>query len=77
MSDKTMTFEESMVRLDAIVKELEKGEASLDASLTLFEEGTALIKNCGQMLDLAEQKVVKFRKGPDGQPQELPFDAED
>jgi exodeoxyribonuclease VII small subunit len=77
MSDKKLTFEESMARLDAIVKELEKGEASLDASLSLFEEGTSLIKYCGQMLDLAEQKVVKLRKGPDGQPQELPFEAED
>ena len=77
MADKKMTFEESIARLDEIVRALEKGDATLDASLSLFEEGTALIKSCGQMLDTAEQKVVKLRKGPDGLPQELPFDTEE
>jgi len=37
------TFEENMLRLEAIVAQLEKGEAPLDESLKLFEEGTKLI----------------------------------
>ena len=45
--------------------------------MKLFEEGTGLIRSCGEMLDSAEQKVVRLRKGPDGAPEELPFDAED
>ena len=44
--------------------------------MSLFEEGTALIKSCGAMLDEAEQKVVMLKKGADGEPVELPFDAE-
>ena len=36
----------------------------------------ALIRRCGAMLDEAEQKVVKLKKGPDRQPQELPFEEE-
>ena len=51
--------------------------AALEQSLALFEEGTALIRNCGKMLDDAEQKVVKLRKGEDGAPVELPFDEEE
>ena len=34
------------------------------------------VANLGKMLDEAEQKVVMLRKGADGAPIELPFDAE-
>lgn len=71
-----MNFEQSLKRLDEIVKNLEKGDVSLSESMSLFEEGTALIKNCGKLLDEAEQKVVMLKKGPDGEPLELPFDVE-
>ena len=69
-----LTFEESAARIDEIVKLLEKGDAPLDQSLTLFEEGAKLIKNCGKMLDKAEQTVVRLQKGADGEPEELVFD---
>lgn len=77
MAEKTPGFEQSIARLEAIVKSLEKGDAPLDQSLALFEEGTELIRICGRMLDDAEQKVVKLRKGPDGAPEELPFDEDE
>ena len=76
MSDKKETFEQMLTRLDEIVRHLEKGDLPLDDSLSLFEEGTDLIRSCGTMLDEAEQKVVKLKKGPDRQPQELPFEEE-
>lgn len=59
MSDKTkdITFEEAMARLEEIVKYLESGNAPLDKSLEVFEEGVALVKLCNQKLDSAEQKV--------------------
>lgn len=74
--EKKLTFEEAMARLDEIVNALERGDAPLEASLTLFEEGTALIKSCGTLLDTAEQKVVKLQKGSDGEPIESLFDVE-
>ncbi len=76
MSDK-LSFEQSITRLDEIVKLLEKGDAPLSDSLKLFEEGTALISNCDAMLNEAEQMVVKLKKGPDGVPIELPFEDKD
>ena len=76
MSDKKETFEQMLTRLDEIVRHLEKGDLPLDDSLSLFEVGTGLIRRCGTMLDEAEQKVVKLKKGPDRQPQELPFEEE-
>jgi len=76
MASKKLTFEQSLARLDEIVRHLEKGDLPLADSLKLFEEGTALIANCGKMLDEAEQKVVKLKKGPDREPIELPFEEE-
>lgn len=74
MDNKDMSFEASIKRLDEIVKLLEKGDAPLTESLKLFEEGTELIGNCDKLLNEAEQKVVKLRKGQDGEPEELPFE---
>ncbi len=71
-----LSFEQAIGRIDEIVKALEKGDAPLEESLTLFEEGTALIKRCSKQLDEAEQKVAALRKGEDGSPEEVPFDAE-
>ena len=73
MAKDKMSFEDSVKRLDEIVKLLERGDAPLSESLKLFEEGTSLISNCDTLLNEAEQKVVKLRKGKDGEPEELPF----
>lgn len=70
-----MSFEQALARIDDIVKTLEKGDAPLEQSLSLFEEGTKLIKFCGKLLDSAEQKVVRVQKGADGAPEEKPLDA--
>ena len=46
MAEKKRSFEESMARLEEIVTQLEKGEAPLEESLKLFEEGTGLVRLC-------------------------------
>ena len=71
------TFEENMARLEEIVALLEKGDAQLSQSLSLFEEGTKLIAACSKELDQAEQKVGKLMKGPDGAPIENEFASEE
>ena len=57
-----LRFEDALVRLEEIVRHL------------LYEEGTGLIKACSKMLDQAEQKVVKLKKGPDRSPIETDFE---
>lgn len=76
MAEKKLNFEKSVARLDEIVKRLENGELPLDEAMKYFEEGTALIASCTKMLDEAEQKVVKLKKGPDREPVEMPFEDE-
>ena len=74
MAAKKKSFEESLARLGEVVRTLERGDAPLADSLKLFEEGAGLVTSCTRALDEAEQRVVKLRKGPDGEPQELPFE---
>ncbi len=77
MATKKKSFEESIAELEGIVQKLEQGEAPLAESMALFEKGTALVKTCTRMLDEAEQKVLKIRQGPQGEPEAVPFDGED
>ena len=55
--DENMTFEAAMARLEEIVRLLESGNAPLDVSLSLYEEGVALVRLCNTRLDHAEQRV--------------------
>ena len=63
-----MTFEQSMQRLEQIVRTLERGDAQLDESLKLFQEGTELVRSCGKLLDEAELQVKKVMTAADGSP---------
>lgn len=73
MPEKSKNFETSMERLEAIVRQLEQGNAPLEESLKLFQEGTALVQACTKMLDGAEQEIVKLMKTADGTPAETEY----
>lgn len=65
MADKKeYTFEGALARLEEIVRLLDGGKTPLDESLTLYEEGVALVRLCCDRLDAAEQKVKLLK--PDG-----------
>lgn len=68
MNEKNMTFEQSMQRLEQIVRALERGDVQLDESLKLFQEGTELVRSCSKLLDQAELQVQKVMTAPDGSP---------
>ena len=72
--ERKMTFEQSIARLEQIVKAMDRGEVPLDESLKLFQEGTELVRACEKMLDDAEQQVVKISTAADGSPVEEKFD---
>lgn len=73
MSEQSKSFEQSIDRLDAIVRSLEQGNVPLEQALKLFQEGTDLVKNCDEMLTKAELEVVKLMKGADGAPVETEY----
>lgn len=72
-----MSFEEALARLEAIVRMLESGGAALDESLTVFEEGIALVKMCNEKLESAEQKIKLLTKAEDGTASEIPYKPAD
>ena len=77
MNEKNATFEQNMTRLEQIVRTLERGDAPLEESLKLFEEGTGLVRSCSKLLDEAELQVKKVMVGPDGAPVEGAFTDEE
>ena len=73
MNPDNMTFEASMQRLEQIVRTMERGDAPLEESLKLFQEGTELVRSCSKLLEVAELQVKKIMTAPDGSPVEEVF----
>ena len=68
MSKQSKTFEESMSRLEQIVRAMEQGDVALEESLKLFQEGTELVRSCSKLLDDAQLQIQKVMTDPDGSP---------
>lgn len=57
-----INFEENMKQLEQIANELEKGDLDLDTSVKKFEEGMKISKECSEILEKAEKKIVMLIK---------------
>lgn len=68
MSKAKQSFEENMRQLEQIVRAMERGDAKLDDSLKLFQEGTQLVRECAKLLDAAELQIKKVMTAADGSP---------
>lgn len=71
-----MNFEEAMEALEKIATELEKGDLSLEESVTKFEEGIALSKKCSDIIEKAEKKITILLQ-KDGKLEEENFTVEE
>ncbi|MEK7322722.1 MAG: exodeoxyribonuclease VII small subunit [Pseudomonadota bacterium] len=72
----TAPFEAALKELETLVEKMERGDLSLEESLSDFERGVALTRQCQQALRDAEQKVeILLEK--DGQATVQPFTNED
>ncbi|MBX8608992.1 exodeoxyribonuclease VII small subunit [Pseudomonas cichorii] len=70
-----LDFEQSLTDLQTLVERLENGELSLEDSLTTFEQGVRLTRDCQNALAQAEQKVQVLLER-DGELAEEPFEAD-
>lgn len=59
---KENTFENSLKRLQEISDILERGDAGLEDSINLYEEGIKLANFCFSTLKDAELKVTELKK---------------
>ena len=55
--NKSGSFEASLERLNAIVRELESEGVDLERSVALFKEGRTLVARCEDLLKAAEQTL--------------------
>lgn len=55
---KKADFNQSLARLEEIVKILERGDCPLEQSIELFEEGVKLSKHCNKTLENARQRIL-------------------
>jgi len=60
--EEELTFEESLIKLETIVKELENGSVALDDAINKFTEAMNLSKTCNEKLKNAEENVNKILK---------------
>lgn len=58
--NKEVNFEESLSKLEVIVKELENGEVSLDDAIEKFNEAMKLVKICDDKLKSAQDNISKI-----------------
>ena len=69
-------FEKNMSDLENIVTELEKGDLNLDESISKFEEGIKISKQCNKILEDAEKKITILLE-KDGEVKEENFVSEE
>ena len=58
--DTPFQFEAALTELNTLVEQMEQGNISLEDSLTCFEKGINLTRQCQKALSQAEQKVQKL-----------------
>jgi exodeoxyribonuclease VII small subunit len=57
-----LSFEQAYAELETIVTQLEEGDLSLEASLTLHARGQQLAALCAKQLEQAELKVREIKE---------------
>ena len=66
MNEQSFNFEESMEKLEKIVKSLASENKSLEKNIQLFEQGLAISKKLQEHLESAEKKIEVLSKDQNG-----------
>lgn len=66
MGKKPPTFEEALRQLETIAEQIEQGRIGLEESISKYEEGMNLIKQCREILARAELKIQQLQTHDDG-----------
>jgi exodeoxyribonuclease VII small subunit len=69
------TFEQALVELERVVRDLEDGQTGLESALRRYEQGVALLKRCYGQLRQAEQRILELiDHDGQGNPRTRPFE---
>ncbi len=55
-----LSFEEAMVELESVVRQLEGGKIKLEEAVSVYERGALLKKHCEEKLKQAKSKIDKL-----------------
>ena len=69
-----LSFEDALIQLESIVRELEGGKIKLDDAVEAYEKATALKKFCEEKLKAAQLKIEKINVSPEGTVSTEPLD---
>ena len=72
-----LSFEDALLKLENIVRELESGRIKLDDAVTAYEQAVKLKQFCEQNLQAAQLKIEKIEIAPDGEIKTAPLAAMD
>ncbi len=59
-AETSMTYEQALAELEALIERIERGEIGLEESLAEYRRGAALLKRCRAILDTAEQQIEQL-----------------
>ena len=54
------TFEENMIKLKALIKQIQSGELGIDESIEVFKNGMELVKHLEKKLEFIEENAIKM-----------------
>ena len=66
MGKRKLTFEEALKQLETIAEEIEQGKIGLEESISKYEQGMTLVKQCREILSRAEHKIQQLQQRADG-----------
>ena len=59
-TEKTLTFEDAMTKLEEIVEKLEEGDVPLEEAISFYKEGMELSKLCHDKLKTVEEQLTQI-----------------
>ncbi|MDB5043904.1 MAG: hypothetical protein JWN27_4630 [Candidatus Eremiobacteraeota bacterium] len=74
--DRSTSFEDSLKRLEQIVKALETDDTDLERAVALYKEGRELVVRCESLLKTAQQSIDGVNAPPARPPEDALDDDE-
>ena len=72
-----LSFEDALLKLENIVRELESGRFKLDHSVRAYDQAFKLKQFCEHKVQAAQVKIEKIEIAPDGEIKTAPLAAMD
>ena len=72
-----LSFEDALIKLEEIVRDLESGKIKLDDAVSAYEKAISLKKICTEKLNAAALKIEKIEINKDGSLTTSPLDNVD